>query len=106
MHYGEPTIKCPVCQGRRTDGNGHLCSKCQGAGELSAVPAQAANPTSLRNERWLCCDYQIRNPSPEIKFMCPLRSKGRFGATGARWPVKTQRSTYLTSASRERTMGF
>jgi DnaJ-class molecular chaperone len=34
MLYGTPVKPCPTCHGRRTDGNGHLCATCQGAGEL------------------------------------------------------------------------
>jgi hypothetical protein len=29
---------CPVCKGRRTDGNGRTCQKCEGIGELRPQP--------------------------------------------------------------------
>jgi DnaJ-class molecular chaperone len=40
MFLSTPVKPCPVCHGRRTNGNGHLCRQCHGAGEM---PDSASN---------------------------------------------------------------
>lgn len=51
---------CPVCKGRRTDGNGRVCRRCEGNGELK--------PRIARDELAYMA-YQRRSPGANGKAM-------------------------------------
>src|SRR6185437_6443879 len=51
--------RCPVCKGRRTDGNGRTCQRCGGTGEL--VPLAIAY-----------------SDSPDRRLLSPSSSKDRI----------------------------